>query len=68
MESIAKMRGRVIEAVGDIDILLQPPDDEIPYCSAKAGALAPMKGLSRTYAKEGLLMRSVCLRPSSTRR
>ena len=34
------MRGRVIEAVGDIDILVQPSDDEIPCCSAQAGVLA----------------------------
>ena len=40
MQSIAKMRGRVIEAVGDIDILVQPSDDEIPHCSAQAGVLA----------------------------
>ena len=40
VESIAKMRGRVIEAVGDIDILVQPSDDEIPRCSAQAGVLA----------------------------
>ena len=38
---------------------VQPYDDEIPYCSAKAGVLALMKGLSRTYAKEGLLTNAV---------
>jgi len=38
---------------------VQPYDDEIPYCSAKAGVLALMKGLSRTYAKEGLLSNAV---------
>lgn len=38
---------------------VQPYDDEIPYCSAKAGILALMKGLSRTYAKEGLLVNAV---------
>ena len=118
VESIAKMRDQVLEAVGDIDILVQssgitgaqgyfheiddagwtntievdlmgpvrlvsaflpslrkggwgrivlmasedgvqPYDDEIPYCSAKAGVLALMKGLSRTYAKEGLLVNCV---------
>lgn len=37
----------------------QPYDDEIPYCSAKAGVLALMKGLSRTYAKDGLLVNAV---------
>ncbi len=38
---------------------LQPYDDEIPYCSAKAGVLALMKGLSRSYAEEGLLVNAV---------
>jgi hypothetical protein len=38
VESIAKMRGRVIEAVGDIDILVRPSDYEIPCCSAQADA------------------------------
>ena len=41
---------------------VQPYDDEIPYCSAKAGVLALMKGISRTYAKEGLL--SNCVSPA----
>jgi len=117
-ESIAAMHAQVLEAVGDIDILVQssgitgaqglfheiddagwvqtievdlmgpvrlvsaflpslrkggwgrivllasedgvqPYDDEIPYCSAKAGVLALMKGLSRTYATEGLLVNAV---------
>lgn len=38
---------------------VQPYDDEIPYCSAKAGILALMKGMSRTYASEGLLVNAV---------
>lgn len=38
---------------------LQPYDDEIPYCCAKAGILALSKGLSQTYAKEGLLVNAV---------
>ncbi|MCT9821404.1 SDR family oxidoreductase [Microbacterium sp. W1N] len=38
---------------------VQPYDDEIPYCSAKAGILALMKGLSRSYAAEGLLVNAV---------
>lgn len=38
---------------------VQPYDDEIPYCCAKAGILALSKGLSRTYAQEGLLVNSV---------
>ena len=38
---------------------VQPYDDEIPYCSAKAGILALAKGLSRSYALEGLLVNAV---------
>lgn len=38
---------------------LQPYEDEIPYCCAKAGILALSKGLSHTYAKEGLLVNAV---------
>lgn len=33
--------------------------DEIPYDCAKAGILALVKGLSKTYAKEGLLVNAV---------
>lgn len=38
---------------------VQPYDDELPYCSAKAGILALAKGLSRSYAREGLLVNAV---------
>lgn len=38
---------------------VQPYDDELPYCAAKAGILALMKGLSRSYAQEGLLVNAV---------
>ncbi|GAA1347659.1 SDR family NAD(P)-dependent oxidoreductase [Arthrobacter roseus] len=38
---------------------VQPYDDELPYCAAKAGILAMAKGLSRSYAKEGLLVNTV---------
>lgn len=37
----------------------QPYLDEIPYDCAKAGVLALVKGLSKTYAKEGLLVNAV---------
>lgn len=37
----------------------QPYPDEIPYCAAKAGLLALSKGLSKTYAKEGILVNAV---------
>ncbi|MBA8815238.1 NAD(P)-dependent dehydrogenase (short-subunit alcohol dehydrogenase family) [Microbacterium halimionae] len=38
---------------------VQPYDDELPYCAAKAGILALAKGLSRSYALEGLLVNAV---------
>lgn len=38
---------------------VQPYDDELPYCAAKAGLLSLAKGLSRTYASEGLLVNTV---------
>ena len=38
---------------------VQPYPDEIPYCCAKAGVLALVKGLSKTYAREGLLSNAV---------
>jgi NAD(P)-dependent dehydrogenase (short-subunit alcohol dehydrogenase family) len=38
---------------------VQPYDDELPYCAAKAGILALAKGLSRSYATEGLLVNAV---------
>lgn len=38
---------------------LQPYDDELPYCASKAGLLSFAKGLSRSYAGEGLLVNSV---------
>lgn len=44
---------------------VQPYDDELPYCSAKAGILALAKGLSRSYASEGLLVN--CVSPAFIR-
>jgi len=38
---------------------VQPYADEIPYCAAKAGVLALVKGLSKTYATEGVLTNAV---------
>jgi|SRR5699024_9092624 len=38
---------------------VQPYDDELPYCAAKAGVLALARGLSRSYAREGLLVNTV---------
>jgi len=49
--------GRIVFLASEDGV--QPYDDEIPYCSAKAGVLALMKGLSRSYATEGLLVNAV---------
>jgi NAD(P)-dependent dehydrogenase (short-subunit alcohol dehydrogenase family) len=49
--------GRIV-LIGSEDAV-QPYDDELPYCAAKAGVLALAKGLSRSYAKEGLLVNAV---------
>jgi NAD(P)-dependent dehydrogenase (short-subunit alcohol dehydrogenase family) len=49
--------GRLV-LIGSEDAV-QPYDDELPYCAAKAGILALAKGLSRTYAREGLLVNAV---------
>lgn len=38
---------------------VQPYDDELPYCAAKAGVMSLAKGLSRSYAREGLLVNTV---------
>lgn len=44
---------------------VQPYADELPYCAAKAGVLAQAKGLSKTYAREGLLIN--CVSPAFIR-
>ncbi len=49
--------GRIV-LIGSEDAV-QPYDDELPYCAAKAGILALAKGLSRSYALEGLLVNAV---------
>jgi NAD(P)-dependent dehydrogenase (short-subunit alcohol dehydrogenase family) len=38
---------------------VQPYDDELPYCAAKAGLLSFARGLARSYADDGLLVNSV---------
>ena len=38
---------------------VQPYDDELPYCAAKAGVQSFAKGLSQTYAEEGILVNCV---------
>jgi NAD(P)-dependent dehydrogenase (short-subunit alcohol dehydrogenase family) len=49
--------GRVVFVASEDAV--QPYDDELPYCAAKAGVLAFAKGLSRSYAHEGLLVNCV---------
>ncbi|WP_199792769.1 SDR family NAD(P)-dependent oxidoreductase [Melaminivora suipulveris] len=38
---------------------VQPYDEELPYCASKAGILSFGKGLSRSYAQDGLLVNCV---------
>ncbi|ROS36045.1 MULTISPECIES: SDR family oxidoreductase [unclassified Curtobacterium] len=49
--------GRIVYLVSED--ASQPYDDELPYCAAKAGVLSFAKGLSRTYAQEGVLVNTV---------
>ncbi|GAA0982226.1 Dihydroanticapsin 7-dehydrogenase [Nocardioides aquaticus] len=49
--------GRIVYLTSEDAV--QPYDDELPYCAAKAGVLSFAKGLSRSYAKEGLLVNCV---------
>ena len=49
--------GRIVFVASEDAV--QPYDDELPYCAAKAGILALAKGLSRSYALEGLLVNAV---------
>lgn len=49
--------GRIVLVASEDAV--QPYDNELPYCAAKAGVLAFAKGLSRSYALEGLLVNCV---------
>ncbi|MCR0983019.1 SDR family NAD(P)-dependent oxidoreductase [Roseomonas populi] len=49
--------GRVV-LIGSEDAV-QPYPDELPYCAAKAAVLNLTKGLSKTYARQGVLVNSV---------
>jgi NAD(P)-dependent dehydrogenase (short-subunit alcohol dehydrogenase family) len=49
--------GRIVYVVSEDAV--QPYADELPYCAAKAGVLSMAKGLSRSYASEGLLVNCV---------
>jgi NAD(P)-dependent dehydrogenase (short-subunit alcohol dehydrogenase family) len=55
--------GRLVYLVSEDAV--QPYDDELPYCAAKAGVLSLAKGLSRSYASEGLLVN--CVSPAFIR-
>lgn len=55
--------GRVVYLTSEDAV--QPYDEELPYCAAKAGVLAFAKGLSQTYAEEGLLVN--CVSPAFIR-
>ncbi len=49
--------GRIVLVASEDGV--QPYPDELPYCVAKAGILALSKGLSKTYAGEGVLVNAV---------
>jgi NAD(P)-dependent dehydrogenase (short-subunit alcohol dehydrogenase family) len=49
--------GRIVFVASEDAVQTYP--EEIPYCAAKAGILALAKGLSKTYAKQGLLVNAV---------
>ena len=49
--------GRIVLAASEDAV--QPYVDELPYCAAKAGILSLVKGLSKTYASEGVLVNAV---------
>jgi len=49
--------GRIVFIASEDAVQTYP--DEIPYCATKAGLLALSKGLSKTYASEGILVNAV---------
>jgi len=49
--------GRVVLTASEDAV--QPYVDELPYCAAKAAILNLAKGLSKTYAKQGVLVNTV---------
>lgn len=49
--------GRVVLTASEDAV--QPYVDELPYCAAKAAVLNLAKGLSKTYAKQGVLVNTV---------
>jgi len=53
----AKGWGRVVLIASEDAVMAYP--DELPYAAAKAGILSLAKGLSKTYARDGLLVNAV---------
>ena len=49
--------GRIVFVASEDAV--QPYADELPYCAAKAGILALAKGMSKQYAREGVLVNTV---------
>jgi NAD(P)-dependent dehydrogenase (short-subunit alcohol dehydrogenase family) len=49
--------GRIVLTASEDAV--QPYIDELPYCAAKAAILSLTKGLSKSYAKEGILVNAV---------
>jgi 3-oxoacyl-[acyl-carrier protein] reductase len=49
--------GRVVLTASEDAV--QPYTDELPYCAAKAAILNLSKGLSKTYAKQGVLVNTI---------
>jgi NAD(P)-dependent dehydrogenase (short-subunit alcohol dehydrogenase family) len=49
--------GRIVLVASEDAV--QPYADELPYCASKAGILNLAKGLSKTYAKQGVLVNTV---------
>ena len=50
-------RGRIVLLASEDAV--QPYVDELPYCAAKAAVLSLVKGLSKTYGGEGVLVNAV---------
>ena len=53
----AKGWGRIVLVASEDAV--QPYADELPYCASKAGILNLAKGLSKAYAKDGILTNTV---------
>jgi NAD(P)-dependent dehydrogenase (short-subunit alcohol dehydrogenase family) len=54
---LARRWGRVVLLASEDAV--QPYPDELPYCASKAGVLALVKGLSKAYGGQGVLVNAV---------